>query len=302
MTQYRPPQGRNWSRPTIELVPVPALAAIPSPTEASIGIGGLSIHVYGLLLALGVVLAVKMTMVRWGRRGGQPNDILDGALVVVISGVVGARLYHVITDYQRFDEGRWLDALEIWNGGLAIWGAVLGGAAAVAYLTWRKHASALAVTDCVVPGLFFAQALGRWGNWFNQELFGRPTDLPWAIEISPAKRPEGYEAFATFHPTFLYESTYCLLGGVALLWVERRWTLRRGQLTALYVAIYTFGRFFFELLRIDDAHEVLGLRVNAWVSLALFAFGVGWFVWLGRHGEDADAPLVREAEASRSTP
>jgi prolipoprotein diacylglyceryl transferase len=158
----------------------------------------------------------------------------------------------------------------------------------------RKHGAVLAVSDCVVPGLFFAQALGRWGNWFNQELFGKPTDLPWALEIKPDKRPDGYEQYATFHPTFLYESIYCLLGGIALLWIERRFTLRRGQLTALYVVIYTFGRFWFENLRIDDAHEIAGLRVNAWVSLVLFVLGLAWFFWLGRHGESTDAPLVRE--------
>jgi len=272
------------------------VASIPSPADGTLDLGPLSVHVYGLLLALGVVLAVKMTMVRWGKRGGEPNEILDGALVVVLAGVVGARLYHVITDYQRFDDGEWVDAFKVWNGGLAIWGAVLGGGAAVAYLTWRKHASALAVSDCVVPGLFFAQALGRWGNWFNQELFGKPTDLPWGLEISPEKRPVGYEASETFHPTFLYESIYCLLGGIALLWMDKHLRLKRGQLTALYVVIYTFGRFFFENLRIDDAHDILGLRVNAWVSIVLFGFGVGWFLWLGRHGEDADAPLLRERE------
>lgn len=273
------------------------LASIPSPSRATIGIGPLSIHAYGLLLALGVVLAVKMTMVRWGKRGGRPDDILDGALIVVVSGVVGARLYHVVTDYQRFGHGNWPQAFAIWKGGLAIWGAVLGGAVAVVVLARRKHARALAVSDCVVPGLFFAQALGRWGNWFNQELFGRPTRLPWALEIAPAHRPAGYGEFATFHPTFLYESLYCLLGGIVLLWVDRRLHLRRGQLSALYVMIYTFGRFFFENLRIDEAHHVLGLRVNAWVSLVGFVLGVAGFFWLGRHGEPADAPLVREAEA-----
>lgn len=273
---------------------LPPLASIPSPSQNTIELGPLSLHVYGLLLALGVILAVKMTMVRWGKRGGEPNDILDGALVVVVAGVVGARLYHVVTDYQRFEHGHWTDAFKIWRGGLGIWGAVLGGAAALAYLTWRKHASALAVSDCVVPGLFFAQALGRWGNWFNRELFGKPTTLPWGLEIPLGKRPVGYEQYATFHPTFLYESIYCLVGGIALLWIDKHLRLKRGQLTALYVIIYTFGRFFFENLRIDDAHHVLGLRVNAWVSVVVFAFGVGWFLWLGRRGEEADAPLFRE--------
>ncbi|MFM8304479.1 MAG: prolipoprotein diacylglyceryl transferase [Actinomycetota bacterium] len=272
----------------------PLVASIPSPSDATIGIGPLSVHVYGLLIALGVVVAVRTTMVRWERRGGRPEDILDGALVVVLAGVVGARAYHVGTDYQRFDHGDWPEAFAIWRGGLAIWGAVLGGAVAVAVLTRRKGVRALAVSDCVVPGLFFAQAIGRWGNWFNQELFGRPTGLPWALEISPEHRPSGYAAYATFHPTFLYESLYCLLGGVVLLQIDKRLHLRRGQLTALYVVGYTFGRFFLENLRIDDAHRLLGLRVNAWVSVALFGFGLGWFLWLGRHGEPADAPLVRE--------
>jgi prolipoprotein diacylglyceryl transferase len=272
------------------------IASIPSPSDGTLELGPLSIHVYGLMLALGVVVAVRVTMVRWGRRGGDPGDILDGAVFVVICGVIGARLYHVVTDYQRFDHGHWIDAFKIWRGGLAIWGAVLGGAAAVAYLCHRRRASALAVSDCVVPGLFLAQAIGRWGNWFNQELFGKPTTLPWGLEISPAHRPLGYAHYATFHPTFLYESIYCLVGAIVLLSVDRQFRLHRGQLTALYVVIYTFGRFFFENLRIDDAHHVLGMRVNAWVSVLFFAFGVGWFWWLARHGADRDAPLRREPE------
>jgi prolipoprotein diacylglyceryl transferase len=277
-------------------VPSAALASIPSPPDNTLDLGPLSLHVYGLLIAVGVVVAVKLTMVRWGQRGGDPNEILDGAVVVVISGVIGARAYHVLTDYQRFGDGRWLDAFKVWEGGLAIWGAVLGGAAAVAFLCRRKHVSALVVGDCVVPGLFFAQAIGRFGNWFNQELFGRPTTLPWALEIDLAKRPVGFEQYATFHPTFLYESIYCLVGGIVLLWVDRRCSLRRGQLTALYVILYTFARFFLENLRIDEAHEVLGLRVNAWVSLGFFVFGVAWFVWLGRRPEPAD-PLRTQPAA-----
>jgi len=273
------------------------VASIPSPASGNLRLGPLSIHVYGLMLALGVVVAVKLTMVRWGRRGGEPNDILDGALLVVLCGVIGARLYHVITDFQRFDHGHWLDAFKIWRGGLSIWGAVLGGAVGVVIATRRKHESALVIADCVVPGLFFAQAIGRWGNWFNQELFGRPSSLPWALEIAPAHRPAGYEAFTTFHPTFLYESVYCLLGGIVLLWIDRRFTLKRGQLTALYVVIYTFGRFFFENLRIDDAHRIGPLRVNAWVSVGFFAFGVVWFVWLGRRPEPT-APSPRPARES----
>jgi prolipoprotein diacylglyceryl transferase len=275
-----------------------ALASIPSPSDGTLDVGPLSLHMYGLLLAIGVVVAVWVTMVRWRNLGGNPSDILDGAVFVVICGVVGARLYHVITDYQRFDHGHWIDALKIWKGGLSIWGAVLGGAIGMAYLVRRKHGAALAVADCIVPGLFFAQAIGRWGNWFNQELFGKPTSLPWALEIAPEHRPEGYVHEATFHPTFLYESIYCLLGALALLWIDQHLKLRRGQLTALYVIIYTFGRFFFETLRIDDAHHIAGMRVNAWVCVIGFVAGVVWFLWLSGHGEDKDAPLMREPQAT----
>ena len=275
-----------------------ALASIPSPSDGNLDLGPLSLHMYGLLLAVGVVVAVWVTMVRWRRLGGNPSDILDGAVFVVICGVIGARLYHVITDYQRFDDGHWADALKIWKGGLSIWGAVLGGAIGMVYLVRRKRGAALAVSDCIVPGLFLAQAIGRWGNWFNQELFGKPTSLPWGLEISPAHRPEGYAQHATFHPTFLYESIYCLLGALVLLWIDKHLRLRRGQLTALYVIIYTFGRFFFENLRIDDAHHILGMRVNAWVCVIGFVLGIVSFLWLGRHGEHKDAPLVREPQAT----
>lgn len=274
------------------------LASIPSPSDGVLDLGPLHLRVYGLLLALGVVVAVKLTMVRWAERGGNPDDILEGSVVVVIAGVIGARAYHVITDYQRFDDGRWVDAFKIWKGGLSIWGAVIGGAVAVLVLARRKRGSTLAVCDAVVPGLALAQAIGRWGNWFNQELFGRPTDLPWGLEIAPEHRPPGYESSATFHPTFLYESLYCLLGAVALVWIDRRFRLRKGQLTALYVAGYTFGRFFIENLRVDEAHRILGMRVNAWVSAALFVFGVAWFFWLGRHSEPVEERLPRRARAA----
>ncbi len=141
----------------------------------------------------------------------------------------------------------------------------------------------LVVMDCMAPGILAAQAIGRWGNWFNQELFGKPTSLPWGLEISLSHRPLGYQQYATFHPTFLYESLYCLVLIGVLLLVERRVALKQGQTFALYVILYTFGRFWFENLRIDPAHDLGPLRVNAWVSIALFVFGIGWFVWLGRH-------------------
>jgi prolipoprotein diacylglyceryl transferase len=221
---------------------------------------------------------------------------------VIVWGVVGARVYHVITDYQRFDDDP-LRAFQIWRGGLSIWGAVIAGAVAVLVITRRRHLPTLVVMDCMAPGILAAQAIGRWGNWFNQELYGKPTSLPWGLEISHPPAP--YAPGTTFHPTFLYESLYCVaLIGVLIL-VERRAALRQGQTFALYVILYTFGRFWFENLRIDPAHDLGPLRVNAWVSVALFAFGIVWFVWLGRHeprqrrpGERAPADGERPSSAA----
>jgi prolipoprotein diacylglyceryl transferase len=244
---------------------------------------------YGLLLAVAVVVAVWVAEARWRRRGYPKDAIVDMAFWVVIAGVVGARLYHVITDYQLFDDDP-LRAFQIWKGGLSIWGAVLGGALAVVVVCWRRKLPTTAVMDCMAPGIVLAQAIGRWGNWFNQELFGKPTTLPWGLEIAPAHRPVGYEGFSTFQPTFLYESLYCLAILGVLLLAERRLTLRQGQTFALYVMLYTFGRFWFENLRIDPAHHVAGLRVNAWVSVAVFAGALGWFLWLGRHSQPQRRP------------
>ena len=258
------------------------LASIPSPSSGTLDLGPFSIHVYGILLAVGVLVAVMIWTRRWASWGHPRREVEDVVVVVVIAGVVGARLYHVATDPERF-EGHWLRVLEIWHGGLSIWGAVLGGLVGLIVMSRRRHLDALGLVDAIIPGLLLAQAIGRFGNWFNQELFGEPTTLPWGLEIDRAHRPPGFEHFATFHPTFLYESLYCLVLMGALLWAERRWRLRRGQLGALYVMGYTFGRFWLENLRIDDAKVVLGLRVNAWVSLLVFAAGAAWFWWLGRH-------------------
>jgi prolipoprotein diacylglyceryl transferase len=261
---------------------------------------------YGVLLAIGVLVAVGIAERRWRRRGYGSPGISDIAFWVVVWGVIGARLYHVITDYQRFDDDP-LRAFQIWKGGLSIWGAVIAGAIAVIVITHRRHMSTLVVMDCMAPGILTAQAIGRWGNWFNQELFGKPTTLPWGLEISPAHRPVGYEQYATFHPTFLYESLYCVALIAILLLAERRLPLKQGQTFALYVILYTFGRFWFENLRIDPAHDIGPLRVNAWVSVALFAFGISWFWWLGRHEPRQQQPRahvlpdVSESRVSRSS-
>ncbi len=255
-----------------------SLGSIPSPSSGNLG----PFHMYGVLLAIGVLVATFVGERRWRNRGYPKDGIYDIAFWVVIAGVIGARLYHVITDYQLFENDPF-KAVQIWKGGLGIWGAVIGGGLAVVVVSRRRHMDTLAVMDCMAPGIILAQAIGRWGNWFNQELFGKPTTLPWGLEISAAHRPLGYERFTTFQPTFLYESLWCLAIFGVLLFLEHRFPLRQGQTFALYVALYTFGRFWFENLRIDPAHEIGPFRVNAWMSLVVFVAAVGWFIWLGRH-------------------
>ena len=259
--------------------------SIPSPADGNLG----PFHMYGIILAVGVLVGVYVAEQRWRRRGYPKDGIYDIAFWVVIWGVIGARVYHVISDYQLFEDDPWR-AFQIWRGGLSIWGAVIGGALAVIVITYRRKLPTLVVMDCMSVGIVLAQAIGRWGNYFNQELFGKPTTLPWGLEIAPQHRPVGYELDKTFQPTFLYESLACLAIAGILLLVERRARLKIGQTFALYVVLYTFARFFFENMRIDPAHEIAGLRLNAWVSVFLFLFGVGWFVWLGRHEPEQRHP------------
>ena len=252
---------------------MPVVASIPSPSSGAIHIGSFQIRAYGLMIALGVIAAVKFASVRWRQRGGNPEDISAIATWAVPAGLIGARLYHVITDYQRF-RGRWLHALAIWEGGLGIWGSVALGALVGWYVARRRGCDATLALDACAPAIALAQAIGRWGNWFNQELFGRPTTLPWALRIDPAHRPDKYLDKATFHPTFLYESLWCLLVVAVVLLVERRYRLRPGGIFAVYVATYTVGRAWIEALRVDDAHHILGLRLNDWVSLAVLIAAV----------------------------
>jgi prolipoprotein diacylglyceryl transferase len=260
------------------------LGFIPSPDESVIHLGPVPLHMYGLMLAIGVLVAVRVAEVRWVRRGHKAKEFSDLVVWIVIAGVIGARLYHVITDYQLFEDDP-LKAFAIWEGGLAIWGAVIGGAIAAIVLARRRHLDLGDLLDSIAPGLVFAQAIGRWGNWFNQELFGGPTTLPWGLEIEVAKRPADYVQYSTFHPTFLYESLYCLALGLVLIWVDHHFRLKKFQLFALYCMGYTAARFVFEEMRIDPAHTIGPLRVNAWVSIVVFLVALGAFLWLRTHGE-----------------
>ncbi|HTD50474.1 MAG TPA: prolipoprotein diacylglyceryl transferase [Acidimicrobiia bacterium] len=260
------------------------LAYIPSPSHGILHIGPFALHAYGLMLAIGVLVAARIADVRWSRTGNNPKVIAEIAVPVVVAGVVGARVYHLFTGY-KWSTGGIVGAFEIWKGGLSIWGAVGGGLIAVVVLARRKHLDTLTLLDAVGPGVVVAQGIGRWGNYFNQELFGRPSKLPWALEIDLAHRPLHYERFATFQPTFLYESVWCLVIFATIVWIERHRGLRKGQAFTLYVAMYTFGRCFFEWLRVDPASKIFGIRFNLLLSAVLCVIGVISFVRLGRRPE-----------------
>jgi len=279
-----------------------ALAYIPSPEHGIYYVGPLPLHMYGLMLAIGVLVAAWVAEKRWEAAGHDPKEIGQIAVPVIIGGVVGARVYHLFTGY-KWSEGGIVGTVEIWKGGLSIWGAVAGGAIAVVIMARRHKLDVLALMDALAPGIVLAQAIGRWGNYFNQELFGRPTTLPWALEIDPAHRPAGYEKYATFHPTFLYESLWCLAVFGILLWAERRFHFKRGQTFALYIALYTFGRVWFEALRVDEASKIFGIRFNLLLSAVLCVFGIVWFVWLGRRPQPiaVEPPEVPAEEPDHSS-
>jgi prolipoprotein diacylglyceryl transferase len=274
------------------------LASIPAPPGNSIEVGPLQLRAYGLMIVLGVVAAVAFAQRRWAARGGDPGDIAALAVWAVPAGLVGARIYHVVTEPQLF-RGRWLHAFAVWEGGLGIPGGIAAGVIVGALVARRRGLPIPALLDTVAPALALAQAIGRWGNWFNQELFGGPTTLPWGLRVDLSQRPAGYERFATFHPTFLYESLWNLTLVGVLLVVERLLGLRPGRLFVVYVAGYAAGRLWVEGLRIDPANRIAGLRVNEWVSLLVLAACVAVLVidwWRHRRvpgaSPDPDAHLA----------
>jgi len=257
------------------------LASLSSPSQGVWHLGPIPIRAYALCIIAGIFVAIWLTQRRWKARGGDPDDVLDVALWAVPFGIAGGRIYHVLTDPELyFLPGRNpVQAFYIWDGGLGIWGAVALGAVGAWIGCRRRGINLLDFGDALAPGLVLAQAIGRWGNYFNQELYGRPTTLPWALQIDPAHRPVDTPTIGLYHPTFLYESLWDIAVAVLLLWADRRFKLPRGKLFALYVAAYTLGRGAVEALRVDHANHILGLRLNDWTSLIVFIAAVTVLCW-----------------------
>lgn len=261
--------------------------SIPTPSVSSFSVGPLTIHFYALCIIAGIAIAIYLGDKRYRRAGGGENVVADVAIAAVPAGIIGGRLYHLITSPDAYfgSNGRPMDAFKIWNGGMGIWGAVALGT----LVAWWQHErlrrrgrvgmlAFASFADALAPGLLLAQAVGRLGNWFNGELFGRPTTLPWGLKIPLGLRPTGYETYQTFHPTFLYEALWCVLVAIVLLLLESKF--KPGQGFLFYIAAYCVGRLFVESLRIDTAHTIAGLRINVWMSIfvAILASFLFWRV------------------------
>lgn len=291
-------------------------ATIPSPTVGVWHLGPLPLRMYAVCILLGIVVAVWLTGRRLVPRGFEPAKALDVGAWAVLFGIVGGRLYHVVTTPEPYwgEGGNPLDAVKIWEGGLGIWGAISLGALG-AWIGCRRHGIPfLAYADAAAPGVALAQAIGRWGNWFNNELYGGPTDLPWGLTIHEWDNAAGRAVvdgagqpvvLGTFHPTFLYESVFLVVLAGALLLLERRRRLHPGAVLGLYVAGYPVGRIVVERMRTDEAEVILGQRLNVWTSLLVFLLGV-WIVWYTRRRAaaetDAEPTAPEAAGPSTATP
>ena len=280
---------------------LPSPLFIPSPSQGVWHLGPFPIRGYALCIILGVVVAIWLGERRWAARGGLRGQVSDIAIWAVPFGLVGGRLYHVITDPAAYfgTGGDPLAVFYVWQGGLGIWGAVaLGGIGA--WIGCRRHGVRLPpMADALAPGIVIAQAIGRWGNWFNQELFGKPSTLPWALEIDPQHRQDlapQYRSVETFHPTFLYECLWDLGTAGLVIWLDRRFRLGHGRAFALYVMVYTVGRGWIEYLRIDpvEANDVFGLRLNVWTSIIVFLLATAYFVVVGRRHPGREATVWRD--------
>ncbi len=269
------------------------LLSIPSPGSGSLEIGPLNLRAYGLMIALGVLAAAWLFTRRFTERGHSPDLAASATVWAVLAGLVGARAYHVITDWRTFqDNDDWGEVWQIWEGGLGIPGAIIAAAAALWLFARRRGVPMADIADAAAPALPLGQAIGRWGNWFNQELYGHPTDLPWGLEIDPEHRRPQYFADETFHPTFLYECLWNLALVGVLLGVGRCFALKPGKLFGLYVLGYSLGRLWIETIRVDHASQLAGVRVNIWLMLALIG---GSLFYLLRHGRGDDGAKLDQA-------
>lgn len=292
-------------------------ASIPSPSNGVWHLGPFPLRGYALCIILGIVVAIWIGEKRWQARGGTIGEMQDVAIWAVPFGLVGARAYHVATDWKNYfgDGGDPVSALYVWQGGLGIWGGVALGALGAWVGARRKGIRFLPMVDALAPGVLVAQAIGRWGNWFNQELYGKPTDLPWALEIDKAHFSGSYEQqlfeagqplpdMATFHPTYLYEFIWNLAAFALIIWLDRRYRLGHGRVMAIYVMAYTAGRGWIEYLRIDDVQldNVLGLRFNVWTSIVLFVAAAAYFWWASRNRPGREESVYTDGRTPETAP
>ncbi len=274
--------------------------SIPSPASDGFEVGPFFLHAYGLSYVVAIVAAMAIGVRRWEAKGGSRDLVSPVALWAIPAGLVGARLYFVLTSWDRVPS-QWWGPFAIWTGGLGVWGGIAAGAAVGIWVLHREGANIPLFMDAGAPALLVAQGIGRIGNWFNQELFGGPTSLPWALEIDPFNRPDGYELATTFHPTFLYELIWNFSLAGALVWLGHHRKIRPPGLFALYVAGYSFFRIFEEMLRIDPSHHFFSLRLNFYVAGLLFIAGVAWFIRTQRKSDDiADGTDERQRSVARA--
>jgi prolipoprotein diacylglyceryl transferase len=274
------------------------LAFIPPPPTNGFHIGPLFFHFYGLAIAIGVLCAFWLARRRWQQAGRDPAQIEVAGIWAVVAGFIGGRAAYVSTHSGDF-AGRWLHIFAIWEGGLALYGGLTLGILTGILVAWRRGLPVLLALDAAIPAIPLAQAFGRWGNYFNQELFGTPTRLPWALQVQPAHRPAAYQGVATFHPTFLYESLWDLLIVGVLLWLSARRRLRVGSIVLCYLVLYAVGRLLLELIRTDTTFRLLGLSRNAWVSLGVMVGAGAWLYLRELRHPPVDKP---PAEGERSSP
>jgi prolipoprotein diacylglyceryl transferase len=274
---------------------------IPSPSISGFHIGPLEIHFYALMYLIGIAAAIMITRRRWRAVGGHPDLVGDVALWSVPAGIIGGRIYFDITTPMDIPHV-WYGAFAVWSGGLGIWGGIALAAVVGAWRVRRAGASVSLFMDAVAPALLVAQAIGRVGNYFNKELFGKPTGLPWGLEIPLAYRPPGYTAYRYFQPSFLYELIFDLLLAAALVWLGHHRNIKPPGLFALYVAGYSAYRIFEETIRIDSSAHFLGLRLNMYIAIALTVIGAAWFVRSQRPGRRTAANAPPGAEPAVAAP